>query len=53
MQLSQDTESLVDASKVVALEVNVERATSMLVSGHHNADQNPDLKRASKTFENV
>jgi hypothetical protein len=37
---NRNTETLIDASKVVGLEVNVEKIKCMLVSCDQNADQN-------------
>jgi hypothetical protein len=36
----KNTETLTEASKEIALEVNVEKAMHMLLSHHQNADQN-------------
>jgi hypothetical protein len=38
------TENLIDASKVVGLEANVEKSKYTLVSRDQNADQNRDTK---------
>jgi hypothetical protein len=49
-----NTETLIDASKEVSLEVNAEKTkyTCMLLSRHQNAGQNNDIKIADP-FENV
>jgi hypothetical protein len=39
----QDTQTLIDASKEVGLEVNTEKTKYMLLSRHQNAGQNHDL----------
>jgi hypothetical protein len=45
--------SLIDASKDVGLEINVEKTTYMLLSRHRNVGQNRDIKIENKSFENV
>jgi hypothetical protein len=49
----KNTETLIDASKEVGLEVNAEKTKYMLRSHHQNTGQNHDIKRASRCFENV
>jgi hypothetical protein len=51
--VDKNTETLIDASKEVGLEVNVEKTKCMLVSRDQNADQNQDIKIANRSFENV
>jgi hypothetical protein len=46
-------ETLIDASKEVGLEVNIEKTKYMLRSRHQNAGQNHDIKTAYRCFENV
>jgi hypothetical protein len=50
---SLNSETLIDDSKEVGIEVNVENTMYMLVSHEQNADQNRDLKEANRSFENV
>jgi hypothetical protein len=50
---NKNTETLIDASKEVGLEVNVEKSKYMLVSRDQNADQNPERKIGNRSFENV
>jgi hypothetical protein len=45
-------ETLIDASKGVGLEINIEKTKYMLLSHHQNADQNWDIKIANRSFEN-
>jgi hypothetical protein len=45
--------NLIDASKEVGLEVNVEKTKYMLVSCDQDADQNGDTKIGNRSFENV
>jgi hypothetical protein len=49
----KNTETLIDASKEVGLEVNTEKTKYMLLSCHQNAGQNHDMKIANRYFENV
>jgi hypothetical protein len=50
--INKNTETLIDASKEVGLEVNVEKTKYMLVS-HQNAGQNREIKIENRLFENV
>jgi hypothetical protein len=45
--------TLVDASKEVGLEINMEKIVYMLLPRHKNASQNQDIKIANWSFENV
>jgi ABC-type siderophore export system fused ATPase/permease subunit len=42
--LKKNTQTLIDASKEVGLEVNTEKTKYMLLSRHQNAGQNHDIK---------
>jgi hypothetical protein len=44
-QIKKNTETLIDASKEVGLEINIEKTKNMLLSCHQNAGQNQDLIR--------
>jgi hypothetical protein len=44
---------LINVSKEIGLEVNVEKTKYMLLSPHLNAGQNRDIKIANRSFENV
>jgi hypothetical protein len=46
--INKNTETLIDASKEVGLEVNVEETKYMLVSRDQNVDQNWDTKLGNK-----
>jgi hypothetical protein len=46
-------ETLIDASKEVGLEINVEKIKYMLLSRHQNVGRNRDIKIANRSFENV
>jgi hypothetical protein len=51
--IEKNTETLIDASKEIGLEINVEKTKYMLLSCHQNAGQNRDIKIANRSFENV
>jgi hypothetical protein len=51
--MKKNTETLIDASKEVCLEINVEKTKCMLLSRHRNAGQNQDIKIANRWFEIV
>jgi hypothetical protein len=42
--IKKNTETLIDASKEVGLDVNTEKFRCMLLSRHQNAGQNYDIK---------
>jgi hypothetical protein len=46
-------ETLIDASKEVGLEINVEKTKYMLLSRHQNVGRNLNIKIANRSFENV
>jgi hypothetical protein len=46
-------QTLIDASKEVGLEINVEKTKYMLVSRDQNAGQNQEIKIGNRSFENV
>jgi hypothetical protein len=50
---NKNTQSLIDASKEVGLEVNVEKTKYMLVSQDQNAGQNREIEIGNRSFENV
>jgi hypothetical protein len=49
--IKKNTETLIDVSNNVVLEVNAEQTKCMLLSHHKNAEQNHDV--ANRSFENV
>jgi hypothetical protein len=51
--IKKTTETLIDASKEVGLEVNVEKTKYMLVSRDQNADRNRDIKIGNRSFQNL
>jgi hypothetical protein len=46
-------QALIESSKEVGLEINVDKSKYMLLSRHQNAGQNRDIKIANRSFENV
>jgi hypothetical protein len=51
--IKKNMETLIDASKEVGLEINVEKTKYMLLSCQQNVGQNQDSKIANRSFENV
>jgi hypothetical protein len=51
--INKNTQTLIDASKEVGLEVNVEKTKYVLVSQDQNAGQNRQIKIGNRSFENV
>jgi hypothetical protein len=51
--IKKNTETLIDASKEVGLEINVDKTKYMLISRQQNVGQNRDVKIANRSFENV
>jgi hypothetical protein len=50
---NKNTQTLIDASKEVGLEVNVEKTKYMLVSHDQNVGQNWEIRIGNRSFENV
>jgi hypothetical protein len=51
--IMKNTETIIDASKEIGLEINVEKTKCMLPSLHQNVGHNPDIRIANTSFENV
>jgi hypothetical protein len=51
--IKKNRETLIDASKEVGLERNLEKTKYMLLSCHQNAGQHWDIETANRLFENV
>jgi hypothetical protein len=49
--IEKNTETLIDASKEVGLQINVEKTKYTLLSSHQNAGQNRDMEIAKRLFE--
>jgi hypothetical protein len=50
---NKNRETLIDPSKKVGLEMNVEKTKYTLLSRHQNVGQNRDIKIGDRSFENV
>jgi hypothetical protein len=48
--VKKNTETLIEASKEVGLEINIEKTKYMLLSCHQNAGQNWDIKIANRSL---
>jgi hypothetical protein len=51
--IKKNTKTLMDASKEVGLEINVEKAKYMLLPRNQNVGLNQDIKIANRLFGNV
>jgi hypothetical protein len=51
--IKKNTETLIDASKDVCLEINLENTKHMLLSRHQNSGRNRDTKLANRSLVNV
>jgi ABC-type siderophore export system fused ATPase/permease subunit len=51
--IKKNTETLIDASKEVGLEINAEKTKYMLLSRHQKAGQNHNIKIGDRSLENV
>jgi hypothetical protein len=51
--IKKSTETLIDASKEVGLEINIEKSKCMLLSHRQDVGQNRDIRIANRSFENV
>jgi hypothetical protein len=51
--IKEDTETLLEASRDVGLEINTEKTKYMIMSHHHNSGQNQNIRIANESFENV
>jgi hypothetical protein len=51
--IKKNTETLIDASKEVGLEINAEKCKYMFLSCHQNVGRNSDIKIANRWFGNV
>jgi hypothetical protein len=51
--IKKNTQTIIDSSKEVGLEVNTEKTKYMLLSHHQNAGQNHDIKIGNRCFKNV
>jgi hypothetical protein len=51
--IKENTETLLEASRDVGLEINAEKTKYMIMSCHPNSGQNQNIRTANESFENV
>jgi hypothetical protein len=51
--IKEITETLLEASRDVGLEINAEKTKCMIMSHHQNSGENQNVRIANKSFENV
>jgi hypothetical protein len=51
--IKDNSETLVEASRDIGLEINAEKTKYMIMSHHLNSGQNQNIRIANETFEKV
>jgi hypothetical protein len=51
--IKENTKTLLEASRIVGLEINAEMTKYMIMSRHPNSEQNQNIRIAKESFENV
>jgi hypothetical protein len=51
--IKENSETLLEASRDIGLEINVEKTKYMIMSHHLNSGQNQNIRIANELFENV
>jgi hypothetical protein len=51
--IKENTETLLEASRDIGLEINAENTKYMIMSRHLNSVQNQNIRIANESFENV
>jgi hypothetical protein len=51
--IKENTETLLEASRDIGLEINAEKTKYMIISCHLNSGQNHNIRIANESFENV
>jgi hypothetical protein len=51
--IKENTETLLEASRDIGLEINAEKTKYMIISRHPNNGQNQNIRIANESFENV
>jgi hypothetical protein len=51
--ITENTETLLEASKDIGLEINAKKTKYMIMSRHPNSGQNQNIRIANESFENV
>jgi hypothetical protein len=49
--IKEKSETLLEASRDIGLEINAEKAKYMIMSGHLNSGQNQNIRTANESFE--
>jgi hypothetical protein len=51
--IKENTNTLLEASRDVGLEINAKKTKYMIMSRHRNSEQNQNIRIANESFENV
>jgi hypothetical protein len=51
--IKEKSETLLEASRDIGLEINAEKTKCMIMSRHPNSEQNQNIRIANELFENV
>jgi hypothetical protein len=51
--IKENTETLLEASRDVGVEINAEKTKYMIMSRHPNSGENQNIRIANESFENV
>jgi hypothetical protein len=51
--IKENTETLLEASRDIGVEINAEKTKYMIMSRHPNSEQNQNIRIANESFENV
>jgi hypothetical protein len=51
--IKENTETLLEASRDIGLEINAEKTKNMIMSRHPNSGQNQNIRIANESFEKV
>jgi hypothetical protein len=51
--IKENTETLLEASRDISLEINAENTKYMIMSRHPNSGQNQNIRTANESFENA
>jgi hypothetical protein len=51
--IKENTETLLEASRDVGLEINADKTTYMITSRHQNSGRNQNIRIANESFDNV
>jgi hypothetical protein len=51
--IKENSETLLEASRHIGLEINAEKTKYMIMSRHRNSGQNQNIRRTNESFEKV